>query len=172
MIKNALIIHYDNDKKLNTYFSQCAENAKILLNMKEHIKQTEVKNNNCNKAYLDLSVFPKISEKSLFLIYSHGTENSFCKIGEHPFIEDTINCDQCLDGSLIYTNACLTAQKFGKNITNKNASFYGYDKEIKISPEETYQRDFIHCDNYGLFTLIQGKTLKEAKIEAKQQYTN
>lgn len=169
MIKNSILFYYDNDHRLGNYFSNCADNAVSLLNTKPHIKQTHITNSNCNFAYIENVELPRHKEKSLFLIYSHGEKNSFYKSNDStPFIHSTITCDLCLDGGLVYTNACSTGEEFGKNLSSKNASYFGYDKEISVYLQ--YERIFIECDNWGLYKLLEGETLIESRKQAKDKF--
>jgi len=140
MIKNAILFYHNNDDKLKSYFFKCANFARTLLNMKSDIKQTCVNDSNCNFVYIDTVELPKHNEKSLFLIF----------------------------GGLVYTNACSTGIKFGKNLPLKNASYFGYDKDIDIWYD--YEDIFVQCDNWGLYRLLQGDTLEEAKTQAKEKF--
>ena len=169
MIKNSILFYYDKDKSHGDYFLNCADYATCLLNLKKDIKQTHIKNNNCNCVYIDEVELPKHKEKSLFIIYSHGNTNSFFKSGEQTaFIHSTIDCDICLDGGLVYTNACSTGEKFGKSLPKKKASFFGYDKEIEVY--FNYKKIFVECDNWGLYRILEGDTLEESRIEAKRKF--
>jgi len=169
MIKNAILFYHNNDDKLKSYFFKCANFARTLLNMKSDIKQTCVNDSNCNFVYIDTVELPKHNEKSLFLIFSHGNEDAFYASNSRtPFIYQTINCDTCLNGGLVYTNACSTGIKFGKNLPLKNASYFGYDKDIDIWYD--YEDIFVQCDNWGLYRLLQGDTLEEAKTQAKEKF--
>jgi len=169
MIQNAILFFYENDDTLGNYFLNCANNAIYLLNMKDTIKQTYVKNENCNFPYIDQVELPKHNEKSLFLIYSHGDANGFYKDDSTtPFIYQTINCGTCLSGGLVYTNACSTGIEFGKSLPSQNASYFGYEQDIDVWLD--YERIFIECDNWGLYRLLQGDTLEEAKEKAKEKF--
>jgi len=169
MIQNAILFFYKNDDKLGNYFLNCASHAKYLLNMKDTIKQTYVKNENCNFPYIDQVELPKHNEKSLLLIYSHGDANGFYKDDcTTPFIDKTINCETCLNGGLVYTNACSTGIEFGKSLLSQNASYFGYEQDIDVWLD--YEKIFIECDNWGLYRLLQGDTLEKAKEEAKEKF--
>lgn len=170
MIKSALIIYSEDDNLLGDYFSECGKHAEILLNQKEAISQRYIRNEECRFEYIEMVLSYQVNAKSLVLIYSHGDELSFRKNGVN-FFDENIDADVCFDGGLIYTNACLTGKQFGKNIVRRNASYYGYEIEIMISPEESHQKDFITCDNYALSQLIEGKSLLEAKKLAKDKFT-
>ena len=170
MIKNAILFSYQDDSKLANYFSNCAIHAEYYLNLKNNIKQSHVKDNNCNFAYIEGVELPKHSEKSLFVIYSHGNASSFFNDNSvsTPFIHETIDCTVCLDGGLVYTNACSIGIKFGKKLIEKNASFFGYNKDIDILLD--YEKVCIECDNWGLYKLLEGDTLAEARLKAKEKY--
>ena len=164
MIKNAILFYYQHDIKLGNYFYNCADYAITLLNQKSNIVQNHVADKNCNSTYIDEIELPKHTEKSIFLIYSHGNINSFSKSDGIPFIKDTISSDICLNDGLIYTNACSVGIKFGKELPLKNASFFGYINDISV--DLRYERNFIECDNWGLHRLVQGDTLLESKNKA------
>lgn len=169
MIKNAIFFYYRNDPIVKDYFFKCALKAEDFLNMKEDIVKTHISDSNCNFAYLDSVEFPKHNIKSLLLIYSHGDAESFYKTGDScPFICKKIPNESSIKGGLVYTNACKTGEEFGKNIVAQDGSFYGYCAEVKIFL--SHEEHFIECDNYGLFRLVQGDTLKEAKNRAKEKF--
>ena len=168
MIKNAILFYYQNDTKLGNYFYKCADYAITLLNQKDEIVQNHVTNNNCNSVYIDEVELPKHTEKSIFLIYSHGNMNSFSKSDGVPFIKDTISSDVCLNEGLVYSNACSVGMKFGKELPSKNASFFGYINDTIA--DLRYERNFIECDNWGLHRLVQGDTLLESKSKAIEKF--
>lgn len=169
MIKNSIIFYYDNDDRLGNYFYSCAMDAKILLDAKKDIQQSDVVNDDCNHSYLRTIEFPKHEKKSLLIIYSHGDKSSFfLRDNELPFIHETIDCDVCLKGGLIYTNACSVGSEFGKNITKKGASFFGYSTDTGVYSD--YKDVFIECDNLGLLRLLEGDTLSEAKMKAEEKF--
>ncbi len=169
MIKNSILFYYKDDYSLGDYFSNSANFAIALLNQVAGIKQSHVIGNNCNFAYIESVELVKHNEKSLLLIFSHGNHDGFYKSNEDlPFIDTNITCPACIDGGLIYTNACSTGNVFGKHIAEKNASFYGYSKSIIKDPR--YERVYIECDNWGLHHIIQGCTLTEAKKEAREKF--
>lgn len=171
MIKNAILIADEKDPSLGYYFKDCIEHASTLINLKEDINQTFVFSNNCNLAYLDIVEFPKHEVKTLFVICSHGDNNRFLKDNSTPFIDSTINvCDNALNDGLIYSIACSTGKIFGKNITNKNASFYGYNEEISILPDN--EKISIDCDNYGLLKILKSSNLTDAREAARQRYNH
>jgi hypothetical protein len=162
-------MYYKDDPSLGDYFYNCGEYATNLLNLNVNIKQSHVTDSNCNFAFIDSVELPKHNEKSLFILYSHGTEESFYKGEESlPFIDSTINSDICLEGGLIYTNSCLTGNTFGRNLPQKGASFFGFDKEVSISLD--YQKIFVECTNFGLYRLIKGDTLEESKHHAQEKF--
>jgi hypothetical protein len=137
--------------------------------MKTDITQTHINDANCNFVYIDQVELPKHNEKSLFLIYSHGKDDAFYKSNSAtPFIHHTINCEPCLNGGLVYTNACSTGIKFGKSLPSKNASYFGYERDTDVWFD--YEDVFIQCDNWGLYRLLEGDTLEEAKIQAKEKF--
>lgn len=167
MIKNAILICDELDASHGEYFQKCATHASSLLNQKSEIKQKHLSSTSCNAVLLDHVEFPKHTEKSLFCLFSHGDDNRFVSKGQ-PFIDGTINCDICLDNGLVYSVACSTGKTFGPNIVKKNASFFGYDKRISILPN--HHHISIECDNYGLYKMIDGNTLTEAKKAAQERY--
>lgn len=169
MIRNSIIVYYENDPSLDDYFYECGTYATYLLNTKDYIKQSHIKNKDCNFVFINEVELPKHKEKSLFLLYSHGNQEAFFKGDESlPFINKTINCDICLDGGLIYTNSCLTGRIFGKNLPEKGASFFGFNQEVEIWLN--YKKDFVECTNWGLYRLIEGDTLEESKSKAIEKF--
>lgn len=169
MIKNSIIIYDDQDPRLGSYFKDFANHALCFINMKSNMKKTLIDSTKCNEVYLDEIEFPKHTEKTLFILCSHGSETRYLKNGITPFIESTINCDICLNEGLVYSIACSTGKQFGINITQKNGSFYGYNAPIEILP--SHQKISIECDGYGLYKIIiDGSNLNEAKIAAQEKY--
>ena len=170
MIKNAILICDEKDDDLGEYFSSATEYASNLINQKNTIKQVNIPSEKCNATYLDEIEFPKHNEKTLFVINSHGNDNSFLRQGFSPFIKDTINnCDLCLNGGLVYSGACSAGKEFGSKITEKNASFYGYiDKFEVLAP--MHKKISLECHNYGLYKLLEGHTLEEAKKASKDRH--
>lgn len=168
MIKNAILFYYRNDLKLGDYFYNCADYAITLLNQKREIVQNYVVDHQCNSVYIDEVELPKHTEKSIFLIYSHGRINSFSKSDGVPFIQDTISSDICLNEGLVYSNACSVGTKFGKELPLKNASFFGYENDTIA--DLRYEKIFIECDNWGLHRLVQGDNLLESKSKAIEKF--
>lgn len=169
MIKNSIIIYDDQDPLLGSYFKAFVNHAQSFIAMKADIKQTLIDSTKCNPVYLDEIEFPKHTEKTLFVLCSHGSETRYLKNGITPFIENTINCDICLNEGLVYSIACSTGKKFGVNIAQSNGSFYGYNAPIEILP--SHQKISIECDGYGLYKIINdGSTLDEAKKASQEKY--
>jgi len=170
VIKNSIIIYDHQDTRLGKYFEDSAKYAITLLNTKEDVSKTIIDSEGCNSVILDEIELPKHTQKTLFVICSHGLENRFLKDAKVPFIEGTINCDICLDDGLVYSIACSTGKTFGKNIVEKNASFYGYDNDTEILP--MYPKISLELDNYGLFKILEGSSLQEAKELTKDRFNH
>lgn len=170
MIKNSIIIYDDQDSSLGLYFKNFADHVQCFIDMKSNIKKTLINSTKCNEVYLDEVEFPKHTEKTLFILCSHGSETRYLKNGIIPFIENTINCDICLNEGLVYSIACSTGKQFGINITQKNGSFYGYNAPIEILP--SHQKISIECDGYGLYKIINGSTLEEARLATQEKYND
>jgi hypothetical protein len=167
MIKNTIVFYYDNDSKVGDYFYSCAVDAQRLIKQVS-LKVSCVQNENCNHIYVNTYELPKHNEKSLIVIYSHGDATSFLNKEGKAFIHESIECDKCLDGGLVYTNACSVGLKFGKNLLKKGASFYGYNRNVRIHLD--YKDEFLECDNYGLSQLLTGKSLLESMQLAKVKF--
>lgn len=155
MISRAIVMSYDNDHKLNSYFRECASHAIAFLETIP-LEIKEVTDNHCNNAYFDMVVLPILSdENSMLIIYSHGSESSFLCNGT-PFIESNIDCNN-INNTIIYTNACSTGKVFGQAFSSSGGVFIGYEADILVSTDSCYRKYFIECDNWGLFCLFHEK---------------
>jgi hypothetical protein len=168
MIKNSILIYYNNDEKLGDYFYQCGIQSEYLLNQYSKVKQTQITGQNCNSVYINDIELPKHNEPSLLVIFSHGSTTSFSKHSELAFFGDFTEKPLCLDNGLVYSNACSVGLEFGEKLASDNASFFGYGDAISV--DLNYQRVFIECDIYALHHILEGKTLSEAQEKAKQKF--
>jgi hypothetical protein len=158
MINTVIVISYDNDSRLGSYFKDCADYAISFLKSPEIISLeiTEITGNQCNQAYFDLLALPIINNKNTMLIvYTHGNSNGFL-YQEIAFIESTINTHN-IKNTVVYTNACSTGIEFGKKISIFGGIFIGYKDDIRIPPTEYCRKLFVECDNSGLFYLLHQK---------------
>jgi hypothetical protein len=150
-----MIVSYDNDERLGSYFKNCADYAISFLKSPDIISLeiTEITDQQCNQAYFDMVALPIINEKNtLLIIYTHGSRNAFLYQGM-AFIQSTINTSN-IENTVVYTNACSTGIEFGKNFTG---IFIGYEIDIRVPPTENCQNLFVECDNSGLFYLLYQK---------------
>ncbi|MDD3343618.1 MAG: hypothetical protein PHR87_08600 [Sulfurospirillaceae bacterium] len=169
MIQNSILICDEQDASLGSYFKTCLDYAEALIDTKDIIKKECISSQYCDATFLDIALFPKHKEKTLFVIMTHGTINCFLKNASIPFIEDTINCE-CINGGLVYSIACSTGEVFGSKIVEKNGSFYGYNKPVEVLPQ--YQKISRECDMWGLHGLVaKNLSLEEAKKEAQEKYS-
>ena len=168
MIKNSILIYYKGDEKLGDYFYQCGTKSEYLINQYSNIKQTSITEQNCNSVYINDFELPKHNEPSLLLIFSHGSSDTFSKGSEQAFFGNFIEKPQCLENGLVYSNACSVGEKFGAKIAEDNSSFFGYSDITSV--DLNYQRVFIECDIQGLYHILEGKTLNEAREMAKQKF--
>ncbi|MFZ2726450.1 MAG: hypothetical protein WAX77_09385 [Methylococcaceae bacterium] len=154
MISTAIVISYDNDNQLGSYFSECAQYAVNFL--EAYINISCMNNSQCNSVYFDMKVLPMLSEKnSILVIYSHGNENAFLYQNK-PFIESTINTDN-IQNTVVYTNSCSTGKVFGKTFDKLGGVFIGYESDLLVPTDPFYRKVFIRCDNSGLFHLFKEK---------------
>ncbi|WP_027148118.1 hypothetical protein [Methylobacter tundripaludum] len=155
MISMAIVISYDDDSLLDSYFSDCANHVVSFLKTTQ-LEITEVTNNQCNSAYFDIKVLPLLSNnKSILIIFSHGNDNSFLCNGT-PFLESEIAIDN-INNIIIYTNSCSTGKVFGKAIDISGGTFIGYEADVRIPKDLNYRRYFVECDNWGIFCLFNEK---------------
>lgn len=168
MIENSISIYFDHDEKLGDYFQKCGTRTEYLLNQYDNIKQTQITGDSCNFVYVNDVVLPQHCEPTLLIIYSHGNEEEFAKPPTPAFFGNYTEKPQCLDNGIVYSNACLVGSKFGKNLGYDNSSFFGYDKTVSIHKD--YINEFIECDIHGLYHILRGKTLEEAKERAKVKF--
>lgn len=168
MIENSISIYFDHDEKLGNYFQQCGTRTEYLLNQYTNIKQTQITDNDCNFVYVNDVVLPRHTEPTILIIYSHGNEEEFAKPPDPAFFGNYAEKPQCLDNGIVYSNACLVGSIFGENIGCDNSSFFGYNKTVSIHKD--YINEFIECDIHGLHHILQGRTLIEAKEEAKVKF--
>lgn len=172
MISIVVVMSYENDNLLGSYFSDCAKYAISFLNALDimNLGIKALTDTQCNSAYFDMQVIPIIAQQNTMLIvYSHGSDNAFFYQGT-PFIQSTINSNN-IDNTIIYTNACSTGLIFGKTISASGGVFIGYESDIRISTDEYYRKLFVECDNWGLFCLFHHRLkLAELKQAVKARF--
>jgi hypothetical protein len=180
MISVAIVISYDNDQRLGSYFKDCADYAVNnilktvpLINDLEIIEINNVNTpaNKWNTAYFDIKVLPVVSEKdSIIIIYSHGTSDAFL-FQQQAFIRYNIDTDN-ISNTIIYTNSCSTGKTFGKTISEQGGVFIGYETDIEVPQDEDCIQLFIQCDNCGLVYLFHEKIeLRNLRYEMRKKFT-
>lgn len=168
MIKNSILIYYNDDEKLGDYFYQCGTKAEYLINQYSNIKQTSITGQNCNSVYINDVELPKHNEPSLLLIFSHGSSDTFSKCSGQALFGNFVEKPQCLVNGLVYSNACSVGSGFGVKIATDNSSFFGYNSVTSVDLH--YQRVFVECDIHALHHILKGKTLSEAREKAIQKF--
>jgi len=168
MIKNSILIYYSNDDKLGDYFYQCGTKSEYLLNQYSKISQTAITEEKCNSVFINDVELPRHNKPSLLLIFSHGSTSAFSKHEGLAFFGDFTEKPQCLDGGLVYSNACSVGSSFGVKIAEDNSSFFGYNDITSI--DLNYPNIFIECDIHALHHILKGKTLSEAREKAQKKF--
>jgi hypothetical protein len=158
MINSVIVISYDNDADLGSYFKECADYAVSFLKSPEitSLEITEINDSKCNQVYIDLMLIPVINrQNALVVIYAHGSAKAFLYNGT-AFIDTSLSINN-ISNTVIYTNACSTGLEFGEKFSTSGGTFIGYSEDIQIPPAEECRKLFIECDNSGLYYLLYEK---------------
>lgn len=169
MIRESIIIYYENDSKLGNYFKKCADHSSAILSLNGNIKKDDISNTKCETVFINEITLPEYNNPTLIIILSHGSEDYFYKENEIFFGKYNIG-HYCLTNGLVYSIACSVGSGFATALVNTNnqSSFYGYNKPTSIMPD--YERVFIECDIFPLKDIIEGKTLEKTKELAKERF--
>jgi hypothetical protein len=159
MISKIIIVYYDNDSRLGSYFSDCAEYAISFLEAIQlesipfKLDVDEFGRNKWNSVYFEIKISEIISNSNAMLvIYSHGIKDAFF-YQEQAFIQSNISIDN-IENAIIYTNSCSTGSFFGKTFDKSGGTFIGYESDLLVPVNPYYRKIFIECDNSGIFFLF------------------
>jgi len=167
-----ILIAFDSlDEVQGTYFSNCSE--ELLNHLPSYLedKVELISDQNLNFASVGLKLEEVKEQTFIFAAFCHGTKLSLNGI-RRPFLKIGEN-SSLLKNSLVYTNACSTGQKFGREVIDEGAiAFFGYDKEVDSLIAEEFLPLSVRCDVYALHLFLHdNRTLKDAKNAAKTFFT-
>lgn len=163
MITRVLVIYNNNDEKLSNYFALCAEKTICLFQNQavNNIPFDILVDDDCCEDKLQKYLNKYCSDKLFLVIFSHGDYYSFYRDNERFFYDSPkFNLEPLKEG-LLYSNACLVGEIFGRNLGVKGVPFFGFNCSMKINPN--YMHVFINCDINGILYLLQGCNLQELK---------
>lgn len=164
-MNNIVYIAYDNaDDRLGHFFQSCHD----------EIREAAVKNNIDYRPFTsdiltkeNINLHTSNAEEYIFSAFSHGTDSSLL-CGNNPYIEADDNVKNFYS-SIFYTFACNTANGIGKEFLSAYVlGYFGYSSDAWVVPSK--EDIFVKCAVKGLKSYIEGKTLKEAKVDMIAEY--
>lgn len=159
------LIAYNNDGSDNAcvLFKYCGEEMEICM-ADRSIENIVLNPPSLTNAHL----LQNITSCQVCFIANHGNAKSIA--GNNGDILSVSTDNTAFSGKLLYAISCTCAQELKDSlIADGLRSFWGYDKELSFwigYPQ------YGQCYMAGIKSLMDGKTLKEAKEEMLDQYNN
>jgi len=104
----------------------------------------------------------------IIVFYDHGVEDGLVEQGGKGYVIDLKNVDK-FAGRVIYTMACLSAKKLGKQHWRNGGVYWGYTEVFGFTLQE--EELFRECANAGLiYRINEGKSWDECVEYAKRKF--
>jgi hypothetical protein len=166
---NTVLLYDNEDNKLGSFFTLCANKFSLLLNSKySQSVSTEHKTDNGDKNSVETSLSTYNNSKFLFISFLHGNADAML-IDNQQVV--SISSAYLFSNAFCYTFSCHCGKNLGNTLIQNNACiFWGYtDKAYSIID---YEEGFAELAVSGLKHFINGKTIESAYDAAIEEYTN
>lgn len=159
-----ILIAYNNDQwdQLSGFFESCAEEIESVC------KTKQIKTTCLTPPHLDYSSIAEIlNDFPACVIAAHGDERSIAN-EKNKDIVSTDTDNSIYNNKLLYAISCSCAKQLkGSLMENGLKSFWGYQNKLNFW---SGYPSYVKCAVSGMVSLIEGKTIKEAKEDMLAQY--
>ncbi len=109
-------------------------------------------------------------DSTVFVFYGHGSEDGMEGQNGEPLIH--LGNVNLLKDKIVYTVACWTAKMLGKTAVPFVRCYCGYDDEVILRLDNFYLKKLGECVNVGLFEMLDGNTIEQARQRIVAEYTH